>query len=107
MSNQLTVKSIHHSRFTLITHHHYSVLKLFTGLASAAFIAWKLTVINAINMAAVPAITNAVQPICILNAKSCNHLFTPQYANGAAIAIEMQTMIKKSFVSNDTILETE
>ena len=62
---------------------------------------------NAINIAAMPAITNAVQPIFILKAKSCNHLFTPHYANGAAIANEMQTRMIKSFVSKETILDTE
>ena len=36
----------------------YSILKLFTGLARADFIAWKLTVISAIKMATEPAITN-------------------------------------------------
>jgi hypothetical protein len=36
----------------------YSVLKFFTGLAIAAFIAWKLTVISAINNATDPAATN-------------------------------------------------
>ena len=47
---------IHHSQF-------YSVLKLFTGFAIAAFIAWKLTVINAINKARIPAIANTHQLI--------------------------------------------
>ena len=51
------------SPFTLLNFHiiilsHYSLLKLFTGLATAAFIAWKLTVINAINADIHPAITN-------------------------------------------------
>jgi len=36
----------------------YSVRKLFTGLASAAFIAWKLIVINAITAARMPAVKN-------------------------------------------------
>jgi len=36
----------------------YSVLKLFTGLASAAFIAWKLTVTSAIMMATSPPAAN-------------------------------------------------
>ena len=36
----------------------HSVRKLFTGVAIAAFIAWKLTVTNAINMAIIPASTN-------------------------------------------------
>jgi hypothetical protein len=45
---------------------YYSVLKLFTGFAIAAFIAWKLTVINAIRTAAMPAIKNIHQLISIL-----------------------------------------
>lgn len=36
----------------------YSVLKLFTGFAIAAFIAWKLTVIKAINITSIPADAN-------------------------------------------------
>ena len=52
----------------LITHcptPNYSVLKLFTGFAIAAFIAWKLTVINAINTATNPANTNTHQLILV------------------------------------------
>ena len=41
----------------------YSVLKLFTGLAIAAFIAWKLTVHRAINIAPAPAAKNIHQLI--------------------------------------------
>ncbi len=44
----------------------HSVLKLSTGFAIAAFIAWKLTVSNAINIAATPAIKNIHQLILIL-----------------------------------------
>ena len=44
----------------------YSILKLFTGFAIAAFIAWKLTVINAINIAIIPATRNIHQLIAIL-----------------------------------------
>ena len=44
----------------------YSVLKLFTGLAIDVFIAWKLTVINAMTRASNPAITNMLQVISIL-----------------------------------------
>ena len=56
----------------------YSFRNAVTGLLSAALIAWKLIVINVINKADVPAIINAAQPICILNAKSCNQLLIPQ-----------------------------
>jgi hypothetical protein len=41
----------------------YSVLKLFTGFAIAAFIAWKLTVAKAIDIAAIPATMNIHQLI--------------------------------------------
>ena len=39
----------------------HSVRKLFTGLAIAALIAWKLIVMNAINAAINPAMTNTHQ----------------------------------------------
>ena len=48
----------HEICFKLITIiNFYSVLKLFTGFATAAFIAWKLTVINAI-----PNVINMPKP---------------------------------------------
>ena len=43
-----------------------SVLKLFTGFAIAAFIAWKLMVIIVIAIAVTPAITNTIGFIVIL-----------------------------------------
>ena len=42
---------------------HYSVLRLFTGFASAALIAWKLIVNKAIAAAAIPANKNIHQGI--------------------------------------------
>ena len=47
---------IHVSPFT--SHVLHSVLKLFTGFAIAAFIAWKLIVVNAIAIEASPPATN-------------------------------------------------
>jgi len=44
---------------------HYSLLKLFTGFATAAFIAWKLIVANAIIIAASPPAANSHQLISI------------------------------------------
>jgi hypothetical protein len=44
----------------------YSVLKLFTGLAKAAFIAWKLTVINVITSAPRPDTINTHHEIVVL-----------------------------------------
>ena len=48
----------------------YSVLKLFTGFATAAFIAWKLIVANAINTASIPAAINIHALILMRYAKS-------------------------------------
>lgn len=45
---------------------YYSVLKLFTGFATAAFIAWKLTVSNAISKADKPVTMNIHQLIFVL-----------------------------------------
>ena len=55
--------TIHDSRFTIPFYH--SVLKLFTGLTTAAFIAWKLTVINAINITNKAADANSHQLMVI------------------------------------------
>ena len=53
---------IHYSPLT----NHYSVLKLFTGFAIAAFIAWKLTVINVIANAPIPERINIQTEIVVL-----------------------------------------
>src|SRR6185312_245875 len=45
----------------MVTSANYSVLKLFTGLATAALIAWKLTVARAINITSTAAIENIHQ----------------------------------------------
>ena len=82
-------------------------VKILAGFAIAAFIAWKLTVIRAINIAATPAMINAAQPICIRYAKSCSHLCIPSHANGTAITIEINTRMIKSFVRSETISGTE
>ncbi len=88
------------------THHYYSLLKLFTGFAIAAFIACKLIVSNARSTAANPARMNTSQPIFILYAKSCSHLFMKYQASGDAIMIAMTTSFKKSFDSKLRIFET-
>ena len=44
----------------------YSVLKLFTGLAIAAFIAWKLIVMIVIRTAIVAEMINTLAPMLIL-----------------------------------------
>ena len=51
---------------TLKSCRHYSLRRFFTGFAIAAFIAWKLTVINAIAMVIKPAIANTHQLILVL-----------------------------------------
>ncbi len=52
--------------FMIADSHFHSILKLFTGFAIAAFIAWKLIVINAINMVSDAASKNIHQLISIL-----------------------------------------
>ena len=56
--------------FTLTIYHslliYHSVLKLFTGFANAAFIAWKLTVINVIASAPTPEAINTQNDIVVL-----------------------------------------
>ena len=52
----------HHSLFTI----YYSVLKLFTGLAIAALIAWELTVINVITIDNKTTETKMPNPILVL-----------------------------------------
>jgi hypothetical protein len=63
----------------------YSVRNDFTGLANAAFIAWKLTVSNAIVNAANIAIPNTHQLMLTLYGKSFNQLFIAHHAMGKAI----------------------
>ena len=61
------IKSIHlyfpHNPAESFKSWFYSVLKLFTGFAIAAFIAWKLIVTNAITSASITAIRNIHQLI--------------------------------------------
>ena len=83
----------------------HSVLKLFTGLATAAFIAWKLMVNRAILKAMDAVITNTIQPIFVRYAKSCNHLFMANHAIGEAMTIAMSTSFRNSLDNNVTILE--
>src|ERR1019366_6438396 len=84
--------------FLLIIDHSpfHSVLKLFTGLATAAFIAWKLIVTKAIIIAAIPANTNIHHARLVRYAKSFNHLFIKIHATGEAIMNATSTSFKKS-----------
>ena len=84
----------------------YSLLKLFTGLVIAAFIAWKLTVRSAIRIAANPAARNIHQLIATRYSKLCNQLCIIHQATGNATRQEIRTKIKKSFESNFAIPAT-
>ena len=82
----------------------YSVLKDFTGLATAALIAWKLIVNNAINKAINVVMANTTQLIVVRYAKLCSHLFITSHARGEAIIAAITTSFKKSVESSATIL---
>src|ERR1700730_804228 len=84
----------------------YSVLKLFTGLATAALIAWKLTVSTAMQRAIAAVIRNTSQPIFVRYAKSRSHLLITHQATGDAITIDIATSFKKSFDKSVTIPAT-
>src|SRR6266487_1930819 len=84
----------------------YSVLKLFTGLAIAAFIAWKLTVINAIATDIKPAIANTHQSILTRYEYDASQLFITHHATGDEITNEIRTSFRKSFDNNAVILCT-
>ena len=86
---------------------YYSVLKLFTGFAIAALIAWKLTVNNAINITNNPADANSHQLNVIRYGKFCNHLFAAIYASGDAIIKAITTSFIKSVERVVTILFTD
>ena len=78
MSNEF--ESTHHSLL-------HSVLKLFTGFAMAALIAWKLIVINAITKAIIVVITKTASHIYSIS-KILQPLFITYHATGDAITME-------------------
>src|SRR5687768_51735 len=80
---------------TMVLHLH-SVLKLFTGFATAALIAWKLIVIKAMTIAASPANRNIHHEISILYAKFCSHLYIIHHAIGEATSNAIDTNHKNS-----------
>ncbi|MEJ7829990.1 MAG: hypothetical protein WKF91_17405 [Segetibacter sp.] len=92
------------SSIAIVSRFVYSVLKLLTGLAIAAFIAWKLTVITAISKASNPAVANTHQEIFILYAKPSSHLLIAHHAIGVAITIATHTSFIKSLDNNCTML---
>ena len=85
----------------------YSVLKLFTGFATAALKAWKLMVITAINMASNPDMAKIHQLISVLYAKSASHLCIKYQATGAAIKNDINTSFKNSFDNRLMMFDTE
>ncbi len=86
---------------------YYSVLKLFTGFAIAAFIAWKLIVASAIMTAKNPAAKNNHQLILMRYAKSCSHLCMINHASGDAITKATITSLIKSLDRSMMIFDTE
>src|SRR5262245_43114672 len=85
----------------------YSVLRDFTGFATAALTAWTPMVKNAIKIANDPARINTHHAIEMRYAKSCSHLFMKYHANGAAMNNATITNLKKSLVNNCTMAGSE
>src|SRR5512140_2558775 len=83
--------------------HIYSVLKLLTGLAKAAFIAWKLIVNKATRAADNAAAAKTHQLRLILYSKFFSHTCMPHHATGNASRDAINTSFKKSFDSMATI----
>ncbi len=85
----------------------YSVLKLFTGFALAAFTACRLSVTKATIAVTAPAKINIHHGIPILKTKSCNHLCKPHQAMGKATNAAIAMSFKKSIDNMPTILLTD
>src|SRR4029078_4417175 len=98
MSSSLTARSLIYFVLKLLQEpQHYSVRRLFTGLAIAALVAWKLIVRNAIRIAVRTGAINTPAPICILYAKSFNHAFMAHQVTGTEIIKAIPTNNKNSF----------
>src|SRR5688572_10583037 len=97
---------VNHLILLIMVQTFHSVLKLFTGLAIAAFIAWKLIVSSAIKTAKHPAAKNTHQLILMWYAKSCSQLFIAHHATGKATRADIITSFRKSLDSIETILVT-
>src|SRR4249920_1319510 len=82
----------------------YSFRKDFTGLASAAFTAWKLMVSKATRAANRPATAKIHHGIPVRYAKSFSQLCMAYQAIGNAITAAIATNFKKSFDNNCTML---
>src|SRR5664279_1653736 len=81
----------------------YSVFKLFVGFATAARIAWKLTVMMAIQTAIRPASANIHQLMGVRYANAESHLFMAHQAMGVPIIKDNRTSFTKSFDKSWTI----
>ena len=82
----------------------YSILKLFTGFATAAFIDCKQTVINAIAIAINPGNASIHHSIFIRYAKSSSQVFIANQATGMAMIVAMATNCIK-FLPNIIVTE--
>ena len=74
----------------------YSLLKLWTGFPIADFIDSKLTVINAMANASIPAHTKTTHPIGVLYSNVFNHFSIPYHASGTAMTKAISTSFKNS-----------
>lgn len=81
----------------------HSVRNDFTGFATAALIALKHIVHNAIQIIVMPAITNTQALICILYAKSCSHILIAHHATGTEIMNAIATSNRNSFDTSSSI----
>ncbi len=81
----------------------HSVLKFFVGFATAALIAWKLTVIIAIIIASNPATIKIQGLMFILYSNFCNQSCMIHHAAGNDTKQASPTNCKKSFDNNVAI----
>src|SRR5207237_8706586 len=84
----------------------YSVLKLFTGLAIAAFTVWKVTVNIVISSTANADIRKGIGESPVLYENICSHLCMNIYAIGKATRQDIPTSTIKLVVINGTICPT-
>lgn len=85
----------------------YSIRKLFTGLAKAAFIICALIVSNTIKVIKNPAIAKSHQFILVRSAKFCNHLFMLRNASGVVMIKANNTSNRKSLDTSAIICKTD
>ena len=85
----------------------HSDLKLFTGFARAALMAWKLMVSNDITIHNRPDMTNTHHSIPTRYEYPWSHVFIAYQAMGVAMIIDIMTRMRKSFESKVVIFITE